>query len=128
MFSLQTNLLYKKNSQDQFSPSSPTGIRPITRSFPIGRYCKLDTGMQQPKLHPELQIQQKLQVDLLLRLVNFTSLVPTWHGAPSQVDHTLNWSASTTPPPPFNNLQNSSQNKCRHKILAQPSQRVISPT
>ena len=53
--------------------------------------------MQQPKLHPELQMQQKLQVDLLLRLVNFTSLVPTWHGAPSQVDHTLNWSTSTAP-------------------------------
>ena len=70
---------------------SPMGLEP-PRSFPIGRYCKLDTGMQQPKLHPELQMQQKLQVDLLLRLANSTSLVPTWHGAPSQVDHTLNWS------------------------------------
>ena len=72
-------------------------MRPTPRSFPISRYCKLDTGMQQPKLHPELQMQQKLQVDLLLRLVNFTSLVPTWHGAPSQVDHTLNWCTLIAP-------------------------------
>ena len=109
LFSIQTHLLLKKTFEDQFSLSSPIHIGPITRSFPIGRYCKLDTGMQQPKLHPELQMQQKLQVDLLLGLVNFTSLVPTWHGASSQVDHTLNWSTSTAP---LNNLQNSSQSKC----------------
>ena len=46
------------------------GLEP-PRSFPISWYCKLDTGMQQPKLHPELQMQQKLQVDLLLRLCQF---------------------------------------------------------
>ena len=37
-----------------------------------------------------LQMQQMLQVDLLLRPINLIGLVPTWHGAPSQVDHTLN--------------------------------------
>ena len=82
------------------------GLEP-PRSFPISWYCKLDTGMQKPKLHPELQMQQMLQVDLLLRLANLTSLVPTWHGAPSQVNHTgLNWSTSTAP---HNNFQNNSQ-------------------
>ena len=88
----------KLKFQDQFSLSLPIGTGPITRSFPISRYCKLDTGMQQPKLYPKFQMQLKLQVDLLLRHVNFTSLVPTWHGAPSQVDHTLNWSTSTAAP------------------------------
>ena len=37
-----------------------------------------------------LQMQQMLQVDLLLRPINLIGLVPTWHGAPSQMDHTLN--------------------------------------
>ena len=37
-----------------------------------------------------LQMQQMLQVDLLLRPINLIGLVPTWHGAPFQVDHTLN--------------------------------------
>ena len=87
---------FKKHSRSIFTKLI-LAIRSITRSFPISRYCKLDTGIQQPKLHPELQMQQKLQVDLLLRLVNFTSLVPTWHGAPSQVDHTLNYSSLTAP-------------------------------
>ena len=63
---------------------------PLPRSFSISWYCKLDTGMQEPKLHPELQMQQMLQVDLLLRPANLTSLVPTWHGAPSQVNHSAN--------------------------------------
>ena len=41
--------------QDQFWLSSPMGWVPLPRSFPISWYCKLDTGMQEPNLHPELQ-------------------------------------------------------------------------
>ena len=54
--------------------------------------------MQKPKLHPELQMQQMLQLDLLLRLANLTSLVPTWHGAPSQVN-LLGQNSSPKQPP-----------------------------
>ena len=42
--------------------------------------------MQKPKLHPELQMQQMLQLDLLLRPTNLTGLVQTLHGAPSRVN------------------------------------------
>ena len=73
--------------QDQFCLSSPMGWVPLPRSFPISWYCKLDTGIHKPKVYPELQMQQMLQVDLLLRPANLTDLVPTWHGAPSQVNH-----------------------------------------
>ena len=73
--------------QDQFWLSSPMGWVPLPRSFPISWYCKLDTGIHKPKVYPELQMQQMLQVDLLLRPANLTDLVPTWHGAPSQVNH-----------------------------------------
>ena len=74
------------------------GWVPLPRSFPISWYCKLDTGMQKPKLHPELQMQQMLQVDLLLRPANSTSLVPTWHGAPSQVNHISQKGTPKQPP------------------------------
>ena len=63
------------------------GMVPLPRSFPISWYCKLDTGVHWPKVYPELQMQQMLQVDLLLRPANLTDLVPTWHDAPSQVNH-----------------------------------------
>ena len=36
-------------------------------------------------MYPELQMQQMLQVDLLLSDANYTPLITTWHGAPSQV-------------------------------------------
>ena len=42
-----------------FFYSSPMGWVPLPRSFPTSWYCKLDTGMQQPKLHPELFMQHK---------------------------------------------------------------------
>ena len=54
--------------------------------------------MQEPKLHPELQMQQMLQVDLLLRPANLTSLVPTWHGAPSQVESRAKMDPPKQPP------------------------------
>ena len=53
-------------------------------SFPISWYCKLDTRIHKPKVYPELQMQEMLQVDLLLRPGNLTDLVPAWHGVPSQ--------------------------------------------
>ena len=51
--------------------SSSIGTRPTPRDYLISHHCKLDTGMQEPNLHPELQMQQKLQVDLLLRPCQF---------------------------------------------------------
>ena len=75
------HLLYKQTS-DQFCLAHLWGKDPLPLSFPISWYCKLDTGMQKPKLHPELFMKPKrFQSDLLLRPANFTSLVPTWHGA-----------------------------------------------
>ena len=90
------------------------------------KVCKLDTGMQKSKLHPKLQMQQMLQLDLLLRPANLTSLLPTGHGAPSQV----NFLGQNSSPEqaPNKNLQIKNQKQFWHKILAQPSQRVISPT
>ena len=52
------HLLYKQTS-DQFSLAHLWGWDPLPLSFPISWYCKLDTGMQKPKLHPELQMQHK---------------------------------------------------------------------
>ena len=52
------HLLYKQTS-DQFSLAHLWGWGPLPLSFPITWYCKLDTGMQKPKLHPELQMQHK---------------------------------------------------------------------
>ena len=51
-------------------------------------------------------MQQMLQVDLLLRPANLTDLVPTWHGAPSQVNHCAKEIHLISP---HKNLQDSSQ-------------------
>ena len=48
-----------------------------------------------------------VESDLLLRLANSTSLVPTWHGAPSQVNHCVPKDSPNQPP--HKNLQDSSQ-------------------
>ena len=58
--------------------------------------------MDKPNIHPELQMQQMLQVDLLLRPANLTDLVPTWHGAPSQVEPKAKWAHLNSPPQEFN--------------------------
>ena len=107
--------------------SSPMGKGPTSQELPNQLVLQTGHQVQEPKLYPDhSKCNTWLQVDLLLRPANSTSLVPTWHGAPSQVDHTLNRSTSTAP---LNNLQNSSQRlHLRHKILAQHSQRVIPPT
>ena len=39
-----------------------------------------------------------VESDLLLRLANSTSLVPTWHGAPSQVNHCVPKDSPKQPP------------------------------
>ena len=39
-----------------------------------------------------------LQVDLLLRPANLTGPVPTWHGAPSQVNHCVPKNSPNQPP------------------------------
>ena len=62
--------------------SSPMGWVPLPRSFPISWYCKLDTGMQQPKLYPELQMQQMLQLDWLLRPCQFDRAWCSFPGKP----------------------------------------------
>ena len=51
------------------------GWVPLPRSFPISWYCKLDTGIHKPNMHLELQMQQMLQLDLLLRSANLTDIV-----------------------------------------------------
>ena len=63
------------------------GMGPTSQELP--NQLVLQTGHRntQAKSVPELQMQQMLQVDLLLRPANLTDLVPTWHGAPSQVNH-----------------------------------------
>ena len=81
--------------------------------------------MHKPNVHPELQMQQMLQVDLLLRPANLTGLVPTWHGAPSQVNQEAKLVHLNSPPQKFTK-QLPKVN--RLKILAQHSQRVIPPT
>ena len=45
--------------------------------------------MDKSNIHPELQMQQMLQLDLLLRPANLTRPVPTWHGVPSQVNYSV---------------------------------------
>ena len=54
--------------------------------------------MHKPNVHPELQMQQMLQVDLLLRPANLTGLVPTWHGG-SFPDEPKSQSGSPNQPP-----------------------------
>ena len=68
------------------------GKGPTSQELPNQLVLQTGHRMQEPRLHPELQIQQMLQVDLLLRPANLTSLVPTWHGAPSQVESEPNGS------------------------------------
>ena len=64
-------------------------------------------------MHPELQMQQMLQVDLLLRPANLTSLVPTWHGAPSQVESRAKWIHLNSPPQEFTRQQPKKYNRPR---------------
>ena len=47
------------------------GWVPLPRSFPISWYCKLDTGMQEPNLHPELQMQQTVASGLAAQTCQF---------------------------------------------------------
>ena len=69
--------------------------------------------MDEPNIHPELQMQQMLQVDLLLRPANLTSLVPTWHGAPSQVNLIAKWIHLISPPQEFTKQQPKKYNRPR---------------
>ena len=77
----------------QISPTLQTNIRSIFSSSPMGmgpsslelpNQLILQTGHRnaETKTVPWTpNATQRLQVDLLLRLANSTSLVPTWHGA-----------------------------------------------
>ena len=102
------HLLYKQTS-DQFSLALLWGWGPLSLSFPISWYCKLDTGMQKPKLHPELQMQHKgcrwtCCSDLPILQALYQPGMVLNPGGPES----LKWSTSSAP---FFNLQNSSQ-KC----------------
>ena len=118
------HLLYKHTS-DQFSLAHLWGRDPLPLSFPISWCCKLDTGMQKPKLHPELQMQHKG-----CRWTCCSDL-PIWQ-ALYQPGTVLNpggpesWNGPPHQPPPFNS-QNSSQKCEKTKILAQHSQRITCP-
>ena len=86
------HLMYFKFNQ-QISPTLQTDIRSIFSSSPMGmgpsslelpNQLILQTGHRnaEAKTVPWTpNATQRLQMDLLLRLANSTSLVPTWHGA-----------------------------------------------
>ena len=79
---------FKKNKEQiNFVKANLLGWGLHPESFPIRWHCKLDTGMCKSNMHPKLQIQQMLWLDLLLRLASLTSLVPIWHAAPSWMNH-----------------------------------------
>ena len=81
------------NSTSKISPTLQTNIRSILSSSPMGMgpsslelpiQLILQTGHRnaEAKTAPwTLHETQRFQSDLLLRPANFTSLVPTWHGA-----------------------------------------------
>ena len=58
----------------------------LPRSFPISWYCKLDTGIQEPKLHPDLQMQQTVANGLAAQICQFdrpcTNLA--WYSFPGE--------------------------------------------
>ena len=80
------HLKKNKNTITYFnwSLSSPMGLEP-PRSFPISWYCKLDTGMQQPKTAPWTPNATKVAGGLAAQTLSISqNLVPTWHGAPTK--------------------------------------------
>ena len=118
------HVLYKQTS-DEFCLAHLWGWDPLPLSFPISWYCKLDTGMQKPKLHPELQMQHKgcrwtCCSDLPIPQAPYQPGMVLNPGGPES----LKWSTSSAP---LFNSQNSSQKCEKTKILAQHSQRVIWP-
>ena len=118
------HLLYRQTS-DQFSLAYLWRWDHLPLSFPISWYCKLDTGMQKPKLHPELQMQHKgcrwtCCSDLPIPQALYQPGMVLNPGGPES----LKWSTSSAP---LFNSQNSSQKCEKTKILAQHSQRVIWP-
>ena len=118
------HLLYKQAS-DQFSLAHLWGWDPLPLSFPISWYSKLDTGMQKPKLYPELQMQHKscrwtCCSDLPIPQALYQPGMVLNQGGPES----LKWSTSSVP---LFNSQKSSEKCEKTKILAQHSQRVISP-
>ena len=64
--------------QDQFWLSSPMGWVPLPRSFPISWYCKLDTGMQEPNVQPELQMQQTVASGFVAQICQFDKHCTNW--------------------------------------------------
>ena len=124
------------NFNHKISPTLQTNIRSIFSSSPMGmgpsslelpNQLILQTGHRnaEAKTAPWTpNATQRLQVDLLLRLANLTSPVPTWHGAQPRRTWSLKWSTSSAP---LFNSQNSSQKCEKTKILTQHSQREIWP-
>ena len=82
-----------------------TYLEGYPRRFRISWYCKLDRGMDEPNIHSELEMQQMLQVDLLVRPANFTSPLQTRHGAPSQVNNIAKRIQLISPPRIFTRQQ-----------------------
>ena len=106
-FSQQKITCFHKQTSDQFCLAHLWGWDPLPLSFPISWYCKLDTGMQKPKLHPELQMQHKgcrwtCCSDLPISQTLYQSGMVLNPGGPES----LKWSTSSAP---LCNLQNSSQ-------------------
>ena len=123
--STNKNHLLCKQTSDKFSLAHLWGWDPLPLSFLISWYYKLDTGMQKPKLHPELQMQHKgcrwtCCSDLPIPQALYQPGMVLNPGGPES----LKWSTSLAP---LFNSQNSSEKCEKTKILARHSQRVISP-
>ena len=81
------------NFNQQISPTLKTSTRSILSSSPMGKEHSslelpnqliLQTGQRNAEAKTAtwtLHETERFQSDLLLRSANFTSLVPTWHGA-----------------------------------------------
>ena len=58
------------------------GLDPPT-SFPISWYCKLDSGMQEPKTAPLIPNATKIAGGFGAQTLSISqNILPTWHGAP----------------------------------------------
>ena len=93
------HLLYKQIS-DQFCLAHLWGKDPLPLSFPISWYCKLDIGMQKPKLHPELFMKPTgfnltCCSDLPISQALYQPGMVLNPGGPES----LKWSTSSAPPP-----------------------------
>ena len=123
-FNQQISSTLQTNIRSIFS-SSPMGMGPSSLELPNQLILQTGHRNAEAKTAPWTpNATQRLQVDLLLRLANSTSLVPTWHGAQPRGPESLKWSTSSVP---LFNSQNSSQKCEKTKILAKQPEGNLTP-